>query len=61
MNIIFKIFQKISKYLLTLIPIKYKKNHTFLNKNQVTNSDIILSLLADKINPEYILDIGIDP
>lgn len=58
MNIIFKIFQKISKYLLTLIPIKYKKNHTFLNKNQVTNSDIILSLLADKINPEYILDIG---
>ena len=58
MNFFFKIFQKFSKFLLSLIPINYKKNHKFLNKNQVTNSEIALSLLADKINPEYILDIG---
>jgi FkbM family methyltransferase len=58
MNFFFKILQKFSKFLLFLIPINYKKNHKFLNKNQVTNTEIILSLLADKINPEYILDIG---
>ena len=58
MNFFFKILQKFSKFLLSLIPINYKKNHKFLNKNQVTNTEIILSLLADKINPEYILDIG---
>ena len=58
MNIFFKILQKISRFLITIIPINYKKNHKFLNKNQVSNSNMILSLLADKINPEYILDIG---
>jgi FkbM family methyltransferase len=58
MNFFFKILQKFSKFLLSLIPINYKKNHKFLNKNQVTNTEIVLSLLADKINPEYILDIG---
>jgi len=58
MNLFFSFLQNISKFSLKLIPIKYKKNHKFLNKNQVTNSSIILSLLKDKINPEYILDIG---
>ena len=58
MNFFFKILQKFSKFLLSLISINYKKNHKFLNKNQVTNTEIVLSLLADKINPEYILDIG---
>jgi len=58
MNFFFKILQKFSKFLLFLIPLDYKKNHKFLNRNQVTNTEIILSLLADKINPEYILDIG---
>jgi len=58
MNLFFSFLQKISKFSLNLIPINYKKNHKFLNKNQVTNSSIILSLLKDKINPEYILDIG---
>ena len=58
MNFFYKILQKFSKFLLSLIPINYKKNHKFLNKNQVTNTEIILSLLSDKINPEYILDIG---
>ena len=57
-NFFFKILQKFSKFISSLIPINYKKNHKFLNKNQVTSTEIILSLLADKINPEYILDIG---
>ena len=58
MNFIYKILFKFSKFLLFLISINFKKNHKFLNKNQVTNTEIILSLLKDKINPEYILDIG---
>ena len=58
MNFFFKILEKFSKFLLSLIPINYKKNHKFLNKNQITNTEIVLSLLKDKINPEYILDIG---
>ena len=49
---------KFSRFLLILIPINFKKNHKFLNKNQVINTEIILSLLKEKINPEYILDIG---
>jgi len=58
MNLFFRFLQKISRLFLNLIPIYYKKNHKFLNKNQVTNASIILSLLKDKINPKYILDIG---
>ena len=58
MNLFFKFLQKLSRLFLNLIPIHYKKNHKFLNKNQVTNASIILSLLKDKINPKYILDIG---
>ena len=58
MNFLFKIFQKFSKFSLSLLPINFKKNHKFLNKNQVTNAEIVLSLLANKINPKYILDIG---
>lgn len=58
MNFFYKFLQKISKFFLSLIPIHFKKNHKFLNKNQVTNTSIILSLLKDKIDPEYILDIG---
>ena len=58
MTIFFKILQKLSSLFIKLIPIYYKKNHKFLNKNQVTNTSIILSLLKDKINPKYILDIG---
>lgn len=58
MNLVYKILFKFSKFLLFLIPINFKKNHKFLNKNQVINTEIILSLLKEKINPEYILDIG---
>jgi ubiquinone/menaquinone biosynthesis C-methylase UbiE len=58
MNLFYKFLQKLSYFSLSLIPINYKINHKFLNRNQVTNSSIILSLLKDKINPKYILDIG---
>ena len=58
MNLFFRFLQKISKFSLKLIPSNYKKNHKFQNKNQVTNSSIILLLLKDKMSPEYILDIG---
>ena len=56
MNLLFRFLQKVSKFLLKLIPINYKKTHKFQNKNQVTNSSIVLSLLKDKMNPEYIFD-----
>lgn len=58
MNLIYRILHKLSKFILSLIPINFKKNHKFLNKNQVTNTEIILSLLKEKFNPEYIFDIG---
>jgi len=58
MNLIYKILLKFARFLLSLIPINFKKNHNFLNKNQVTDTKVILSLLKDKIKPEYILDIG---
>lgn len=58
MNSIYKFLQRISRFLLKLISINYKKIHKFQNKNQVTNTELILSLLEEKITPNYILDIG---
>lgn len=58
MNSFYKFLQRLSRFLLKLININYKKNHKFQNKNQVTNTDLILSILAEKISPQYILDIG---
>lgn len=58
MKILFKILEKVSKFLINLIPLYYKKNHKFLNKNQVSNASVVLSLLKDKIQPKIILDVG---
>ena len=58
MNSLYKQIQRLSRHLLKLISIDYKKNHKFQNKNQVTNTELILSLFQEKINPNYILDIG---
>ena len=58
MNSIYKFLQRLSRFLLKLISIDYKKIHKFQNKNQVTNTDLILSLLQEKISPNYIVDIG---
>ncbi len=58
MNIFYKLLERISRLLIKIIPVDYKKNHKFHNKNQVTNTNSILSLLKEKINPDFILDIG---
>ena len=43
-----KFLEKISRYLQTLISDKYKLDHKFQNKNQITNSNLILRLLKNK-------------
>ena len=54
-----KFLEKISRYLQTLISDKYKLDHKFQNKNQITNSNLILRLLKNKsFDPEFIVDIG---
>ena len=58
MDIFFKILQKISKFLIKIISIDYKKHHKFQNKNQITNMTLILSLLKENISPNFIFDIG---
>jgi hypothetical protein len=39
-----KFLEKISRYLQALISDKYKLDHKFQNKNQITNSNLILTL-----------------
>ena len=58
MNFFYKLLERISRFLIKLIPAYYKNNHKFQNKNQITNTNSILSLLKKKINPNFILDIG---
>jgi len=58
MNLIYLILLKIAKLLIFIVPIKYRRNHKYLNKNQIINTEMILSTLKDKFNPDYILDIG---
>ena len=58
MHILFKILQKISKFFIKIIAIDYRKHHKFQNKNQITNMTLILSLLKEKISPNFIFDIG---
>jgi len=59
MNKIYKFFERLSRLFRCLISNKYKLNHKYQNKNQVTNAEIILNHLKIKnYNPEYILDVG---
>ena len=58
MNFFYKLLERISRLLIKLIPTYYKNNHKFQNKNQITNTNSILSLLKKKINPSFILYIG---
>jgi len=42
-----------------LISNNYELSHKYQNKNQITNSDVVLNLLANKnFNPKYIVDVG---
>ena len=56
---IFKILIKFISFLRNLLPINSINNHKYLNKNQVTNANIILNLLKNKnFSPNYIVDVG---
>ena len=59
MNSLYKFLQRLSRFLLKLISTDYKKNHKFQNKNQVTNTELILSLLKEKITPNFKFSIQI--
>jgi len=58
MNKLFKLFERLSRFFLSIIPMFYKRGHRFQNKNQVTNTLLILSLIKNKIDFNFILDIG---
>ena len=54
-----KILSKIIITLQNLIPISFKINHKFQNRNQVTNLDVIITSLKNKnFKPDYIVDVG---
>ena len=54
-----KILSKFIIILQKLLPISFKVNHKFQNRNQVTNLDVILTSLKNKnFKPDYIVDVG---
>ena len=54
-----KILSKFIISLQKLLPISFKINHKFQNRNQVTNLDVIITSLKNKnFKPDYIVDIG---
>ncbi len=54
-----KLFEKFSRYFQNFISQKYKLNHKYQNKNQITNCELILNLLKEKnFYPKFIYDIG---
>lgn len=54
-----KFFERISRLFNFMISDNYKLNHKYQNKNQVTNTEIVLNLLKKKnFKPNVIVDIG---
>ena len=54
-----KTLSKIIIAIQNLLPISFKINHKFQNRNQVTNLDIIIKSLKNKnFKPNYIVDVG---
>ena len=54
-----KLLSKFIIFLKKTLPVSFKINHKFQNRNQVTNLDIIISSLKNKnFNPDYIVDVG---
>ena len=54
-----KLLSKFIIFLKKIIPVSFKINHKFQNRNQVTNLDIIITSLQNKnFNPDYIIDVG---
>ena len=54
-----KLLSKFIIFLKKILPVSFKINHKFQNRNQVTNLDIIIASLKNKnFNPDYIVDVG---
>ena len=54
-----KLLSKFIIFLKKTLPVSFKINHKFQNRNQVTNLDIIITSLKNKnFNPNYIVDVG---
>jgi len=54
-----KLLSKFIIFLKKKLPVSFKINHKFQNRNQVTNLDIIITSLKNKnFNPDYIVDVG---
>ena len=54
-----KFLERIARGCRFLMSYDYKSSHKYQNKNQITNSDLILYLLKQKnIYPKYIVDVG---
>ena len=59
MSKIYKLFERLSRFLRFLISDNYKLNNKYQNKNQVTNAELVLNLLKTKgFIPKYIIDVG---
>ena len=54
-----KFFERVARFCRHLISDKHKLNHKYQNKNQITNTNLILNSLYSKgFNPRYIVDVG---
>lgn len=59
MFILNKTLERLMRLFSFFISKKFKINHKYQNKNQVTNSDVIVeSLKIKNFNPKYIIDVG---
>ena len=53
-----KNIERISRFFRSLIPMSFRSNHKFQNKNQITTTDTILYLLKKKnYNPNFVIDV----
>ena len=54
-----KNIERLIRFLKYLIPLSFKSNHKYQNKNQITTTDTVMYLLKKKnFNPEFIIDVG---
>ena len=54
-----KNIERLIRFFKYLIPLSFKSNHKYQNKNQITTTDTVMYLLKKKgFNPVFIIDIG---
>ncbi len=59
MNKINKFLERVIRFCRYLMSEKYKLNHKYQNKNQITDTNFILNSLKTKgFNPQYVVDVG---